>query len=127
MSLEGFGCLWEETLVFEDWLKSRKVNTASPMGRAVTTASVIGLHMVVAIFIGFGMGYFLDKFFGTSPWLMIIFLFVGIIAGFKNMFDQGKRLMEYHEKMDAERRAAELAATMESLKPGANQNRKAGK
>lgn len=116
MSHEGFWLPWEETQVFEDWLKSRKVNTASPMGRAVTTASVIGLHMVVAVFIGFGIGYFLDKFFDTSPWLTIIFLFLGIIAGFKNMFAQGKMLMAYHEKMEEERRAEELAASMEKLK-----------
>ena len=110
--------------MFEDWLKSRKVNTASPMGRAATTSSVIGLHMVVAVFIGLGFGYLLDSFFNTTPWMTIIFLLLGIVAGFKNMFSQGKSLMAYHEKMDEERRAAELAATLESLK---NKMEKPGK
>ena len=117
--------------MFEKWLKSRKINTASPMGRAITTASVIGLHMVVAVFIGLGFGYFLDRFFNTTPWMTIIFLLLGIIAGFKNMFSQGKSLMAYHEKMDEEQRAAELAATLESLKnktekPGKTEGGKAG-
>ena len=102
--------------MFEDWLKSRKVNTASPMGRAITTASVIGLHMVVAVFIGLGCGLFLDKFFDTTPWLSIIFLALGVVAGFKNMFAQAKKLMVYHDKMDEEQRAAELAVNLEILK-----------
>lgn len=102
--------------MFEKWLKSRKVNTASPMGRAITTASVIGLHMVVAVFIGLGCGLFLDNFFDTTPWLSIMFLALGIIAGFKNMFVQAKKLMVYHDKMDEERRAAELASNLEILK-----------
>lgn len=101
--------------MFEDWLKSRKASTTNPMGRAITTASVIGLHMVVAIFLGFGFGYFLDKFFNTAPWLAIVFLLLGIIAGFKNLISQGKRLLAFHDQMDEERRAEEIAANLKAL------------
>ena len=84
------------------------------MGRAVSTASVIGLHMVVAVFIGFGAGLFLDKFFNTAPWLTIIFLLVGIIAGFKNLISQAKRLMAIQDQMDKERQAEEFKASPNS-------------
>ncbi len=51
----------------------------------------IGINLVAATFIGFFIGLYLDKFFSTSPWLMLIFLIFGIVAGFKNIFEQTKR------------------------------------
>lgn len=103
--------------MLEKFIKSRKSNLGSPMGRAVTGASVIGLHMVVAVFIGFGMGYFLDKFLGSGPWLTGIFLLLGIIAGFKNMISQGKKLLAVQEEMDKERYERELAEIMAAVEP----------
>ncbi|WP_457625632.1 AtpZ/AtpI family protein [Persephonella sp.] len=46
----------------------------------------IGLHLVSGVIVGVLLGYFLDKYFGTSPWLTIIFFFLGIAAGFRNMY-----------------------------------------
>ena len=48
--------------------------------------SSIGVNMVVATFVGFGMGYYLDNWLGTSPWFKMAFLFLGIFAGFKNIY-----------------------------------------
>lgn len=42
--------------------------------------------MVAATFIGLAMGYYLDKWLGTRPWLTLIFLLVGIVSGFRNIF-----------------------------------------
>jgi len=43
--------------------------------------------MVLATFIGLGFGYFLDNYvFGTQPWFTLIFLVIGIIAGFRNIY-----------------------------------------
>jgi ATP synthase protein I len=53
--------------------------------------STLGLTLVFATFIGLGMGLLLDKFFGTKPWLTIIFLLFGIVAGFVNVFREIKR------------------------------------
>lgn len=46
----------------------------------------MGIAMVVSTFIGLIMGIYLDKYFGTKPWLTIIFLIFGIAAGFKNIY-----------------------------------------
>ena len=49
----------------------------------------IGLTMVASVFIGLGIGYWLDhKLFDekTTPWFTLIFLGLGIAAGFKNLF-----------------------------------------
>ena len=48
--------------------------------------SSVGISMVVATFIGLAMGYYLDKWLDTSPWLTLIFLVLGIISGFRNIF-----------------------------------------
>ncbi len=63
----------------------------------ILEASTVGLNLVLATFIGLAMGYGLDyameKWFGwhTSPWLTIIFLFIGIIAGFRELARMAKR------------------------------------
>ena len=48
--------------------------------------STVGINIVLATVIGFLIGYYLDSFLGTNPWLMILFLVLGIIAGFRNLF-----------------------------------------
>jgi ATP synthase protein I len=47
---------------------------------------MVGIQLVVATFLGFFIGHFLDKFLGTKPWLTIIFLILGIAAGFRDLF-----------------------------------------
>lgn len=47
--------------------------------------STIGLSVALAIFIGLAIGLWLDQKFGTQPWMMIIFLIFGIIAGYRNI------------------------------------------
>jgi ATP synthase protein I len=47
--------------------------------------STIGLSVALSIFIGLAIGVWLDKRFGTSPWLTIIFLLLGIAAGYRNI------------------------------------------
>ena len=48
--------------------------------------SSLGVSMVAATLIGLAMGYYLDKWLETSPWLTLIFLVIGIIAGFRNIY-----------------------------------------
>ncbi len=47
--------------------------------------SSLGISVALAIFIGLGIGVWLDRKLGTSPWLTLIFLVIGIIAGFRNI------------------------------------------
>lgn len=43
------------------------------------------IELVAGLGIGFGMGYGLDLMLGTKPWLMIVFIFLGLAAGIKTM------------------------------------------
>ena len=53
--------------------------------RKAGQASSIGLVMVISIAIGYFFGSWLDRVFDTSPWLMLVFTLMGIVAGFIQM------------------------------------------
>jgi ATP synthase protein I len=46
----------------------------------------IGIEMVSAVAVGFGIGWLLDSWLGTKPWLMILFFFMGSAAGILGVF-----------------------------------------
>lgn len=45
----------------------------------------LGSEFVAAILVGLGIGYLLDLWLGTLPWLMLLFLLVGFAAGVLNV------------------------------------------
>jgi ATP synthase protein I len=59
--------------------------------KALGELSSIGFALVIATVIGLGGGYWLDRWLGTAPWLMLIGLGLGIAAGFVNLFRSVKR------------------------------------
>lgn len=48
--------------------------------------SSIGIAMVIAVFGCFYLGRWLDGQLGTEPYLSLVFLLIGIAAGFRNMY-----------------------------------------
>ena len=54
--------------------------------KALGELSSIGLVLVVATIIGLVGGYYADRLLGTSPWLLLVGLVLGIAAGFVNLF-----------------------------------------
>ena len=53
--------------------------------------STVGLMFPASIAVGFAIGYFLDKLFKTTPYLLIIFTLYGIAAGFVNLIKISKQ------------------------------------
>ena len=49
--------------------------------RKIADLSSLGLMLPSSIAIGLFLGYYLDKSLGTQPWLLIIFLLLGIASG----------------------------------------------
>jgi ATP synthase protein I len=49
------------------------------------SASSVGLELGVAVIISLLFGMWLDRKLGTTPWLMLVFLVIGLIAGFRNV------------------------------------------
>lgn len=72
--------------------------------RSLLDLSTIGLNLVLATFVGLGMGYGLDYLFDkylsmkTSPWFTIIFLLLGIIAGFREMIRMARKYSADNQK-----------------------------
>jgi ATP synthase protein I len=47
-------------------------------------------EMVAAVVVGTIIGFILDNWFGTKPWLILIFFFVGVVAGILNVIRSAK-------------------------------------
>ena len=70
-------------------LNKRKHNQ-SPIG----TAFKLSTELVSAVAVGTIIGFILDKTFGTKPWLILIFFFVGVIAGIYNVIKSAKNMQK---------------------------------
>ena len=62
--------------------------------RTIGALSTVGLSFVFAILIGFGCGYYLDRWLGTSPWLLLIFTVFGLVAGITNVYRTAGRFLK---------------------------------
>lgn len=56
----------------------------APRARMLTLLS-LGFSVPLAIVIGGGAGWLLDRRLGTEPWLFLVFLAFGIVAGLRNV------------------------------------------
>lgn len=65
--------------------------------RMLTLITQFGINMLVPIFLCFFVGYYLDKKLGTS-YLMIIFFFIGALAGFRNIYIFARRMTKDDEE-----------------------------
>ena len=54
----------------------------SGLGMALRT----GTELVSALIVGVGIGFFLDKWLGTTPWFLVVFFFLGAAAGILNVY-----------------------------------------
>ena len=65
-------------------------NKTSPIG----TAFKLSTELVSAVAVGTIIGFIFDKTFGTKPWLILIFFFVGVIAGITNVIKSAKKMQK---------------------------------
>jgi ATP synthase protein I len=63
------------------------------VGRAGMAAGFrIAVELLAALVVGGGIGWLLDRWLGTQPWLLILFFILGAAAGFVNVYRTGKEL-----------------------------------
>ncbi|MCX6993215.1 MAG: AtpZ/AtpI family protein [Kiritimatiellaeota bacterium] len=65
---------------------SRKTMAGQTAWQGLATAGSLGFTLVGCTFLGLFAGYYLDRWLKTSPWFTILFLLIGIAAGFLNIF-----------------------------------------
>ena len=63
---------------------------ASFMGNAFK----LGTELVSAVLVGTIIWFILDTWFGTKPWLIIFFFFLGSAAGILNVIKAAKRMQQ---------------------------------
>jgi len=66
--------------------------------KQVAAYSTLGLEMGLSVAVGAAIGYYLDQWLKTEPWLLICFIFFGVAAGYRSLYRALKRL----QKEDAE-------------------------
>lgn len=76
------------------YTKSRMKEETKKYLRQVGMASTIGFQLAFSIFIGLGIGLWLDSKLGTLPWLTLIFLVLGIVSGFLSYYRFVKKQQE---------------------------------
>ncbi len=54
--------------------------------KGLALASRVGLELVAATVIGAGLGYALDRWLGTQPWLLVVGVVLGAAAGFLGIY-----------------------------------------
>ena len=74
--------------------KSRKSNKNSESSSNMGAAFKMSTELVSAVVVGTIIGFILDNWFGTKPWLILIFFFVGVIAGIMNVVKSAKRMQK---------------------------------
>ena len=60
--------------------------------KGLSLAARVGVELVAALVVGGGLGYLGDWYFGMSPWLTVIGLFLGMSAGLLNIYRMASRL-----------------------------------
>lgn len=53
---------------------------------ALGLAFRLSVELVAGVVVGTGIGWFLDRWLGTAPLLLIVFFLLGVAAGFVNVF-----------------------------------------
>ncbi len=59
--------------------------------------SSMGLELGLSVIVGCLIGSFLDNLFGTDPWMLLLFIIFGMIAGYRSVYRLLKRLNAENE------------------------------
>ena len=63
-------------------------------GLFMGSAFRLGTELVAAVVVGTIIGFILDNWFGTKPWFIILFFFVGVVAGIVNVIRVAKNMQK---------------------------------
>lgn len=89
--------------------------------------SSLGLEMGAAVVIGLLMGTWLDRQFGTEPWLTFVFLGFGLVAAGKAVYRAVRKGLSEEAFEEARQEAEQEAGQVADQVAGPNAGPKAGK
>ena len=75
-------------------IKKQLDNDKEKRGSFMGSAFKLGTELVAAVVVWTIIGFILDALFGTKPWLIIIFFFLGAAAGMLNVIRAANRMQK---------------------------------
>ena len=73
-------------------IKKQVESESEKKGSFMGSAFKLGTELVAAVAVGTIIGFILDNWFDTKPWLIIIFFFLGAAAGMLNVIRTANRM-----------------------------------
>ena len=92
----GLGTCYDQKKM--GWGLDRMEEDKKRFYRQFARFSAIGLEMGLSVAIGLAIGFYLDRYFQTKPWLTIIFLLLGVAAGFRSLSSLAKEIDKRERK-----------------------------
>ena len=75
-------------------IKKQDLSNNEKRSTFMGNAFKLGTELVAAVAVGTIIGFILDSWFGTTPWLIIIFFFLGAAAGIMNVIRAANRMQK---------------------------------
>ena len=75
-------------------MQKKILSDSEKKGSFMGSAFKLGTELVAAVAVGTIIGFILDTWFGTKPWLIIVFFFLGSAAGILNVIKTANRMQE---------------------------------
>ena len=75
-------------------LKKEVLSDNEKKGSFMGNAFKLGTELVAAVVVGTIIGFILDSWFDTKPWLIVIFFFLGAAAGMLNVIRTAKKMQK---------------------------------
>ena len=80
--------------IAKDKISRKNKQSKNQQTSSFGVAFKLSTELVSAVVVGTIIGYILDNWFGSKPWLIIIFFFVGVIAGIFNVVKSAKKMQK---------------------------------
>ena len=80
--------------ITKDKILKRSQSSEDSQSSKLGIAFKMSTELVAAVLVGTIIGFILDTWFGTKPWLILIFFFVGVVAGILNVIRSAKRMQK---------------------------------
>ena len=75
-------------------IKKQMQNDSERRGSFMGNAFKLGTELVASVAVGTIIGFILDSWFDTKPWLFIIFFFLGAAAGMLNVIRTANQMQK---------------------------------
>ena len=73
-------------------IKKKQIKNKSSNAASFGKAMKISTELVAAVVVGATLGFILDNWFDTRPWLTISFFFMGVAAGILNVIKSAQKM-----------------------------------